>query len=146
MKNLFDDDVYRETIQRIDSLSPSAEPEWGKMNAAQMFAHCAEPVEVSNGKELNGTPFMFKLLGPMLKGLASGDRPFPKNAGTHPQYVISDEREFEAEKARLKTAIDTWRADGPTDAKHPVFGSISAAQNGQMQYKHIDHHLRQFGV
>jgi hypothetical protein len=29
---------------------------------------------------------------------------------------------------------------------HPAFGRLSGAAWGALSYKHIDHHLRQFGV
>lgn len=145
-KNLFDDDVYQEIRKRIDRLEPDAEREWGTMTPAQMLAHCAEVVEVANGKELDGTPFYVKLLSPLIKRMIVGDKPFPKKGKTHPQYEVSEPVEFEPQKERLVRAIDDLRSGGPRPREHPIMGRLTAEEVGWGNYKHLDHHLRQFGV
>lgn len=145
-KSLFDDNVYREVTDRINRLEPGSEPEWGEMSVGQMLAHCAEVTEVGNGKELEGTPFIFKLVGPLVKKLLVSEKPFPRASRTHPQYIITDPKDFEEQRARLLQSLEKMRADGPVARKHPAFGNMSAEERGWSNYKHLDHHLQQFGV
>lgn len=145
-RSLFDDDVYREIRERIDRLEPDAKREWGTMSPAQMLAHCSEVVEVANGKDLEGTPFYVKLLGPLIKRMIVSEKPFPKKGKTHPQYEVHDPKDFQAQKERLVSAIDELRSGGASPREHPLMGRMSAEEVGWGNYKHLDHHLRQFGV
>jgi hypothetical protein len=146
-KSLYNQGVYDEIVSRISTLTSKSQPEWGKMTSAQMLAHCSEIVEVTNGKELHGTPWFVKLLGGLIKKMVLSVKPYPRETGTHPQYVVSDEREFEVEKTRLLRAIETFVAEDEAMAdekKHPIFGRMTRDEKGWAMYKHLDHHLSQF--
>lgn len=56
----------------------------GKMNAAQMLAHCCEIQDVANGKDLKGTPFLVKLFKNIVRKTVVGEKPYKKNSPTHP--------------------------------------------------------------
>ena len=86
-KLLYDDDVYGKSLQRIDALTADTHPQWGVMSVGQMLSHCAEIQEVSNGKALEGTPFIVRLLGGFIRKMVVGGKPYPKNTKTHPQYL-----------------------------------------------------------
>jgi len=116
------------------------------MNAAQMFSHCAEIQEVANGKDLKGTSLFIRIFARMVRKLVLSDKPFSRNVGTHPQYIQASERNFELEKLRLLAAVDSFGDAGPRPLKHPLFGHMSADECGWSCYKHLDHHLTQFGV
>jgi hypothetical protein len=148
-RNLFEPDVYREFLSRIEKLTPDTKPQWGKMNAAQMLAHCAEIQEVMNGKELRNTPFFVKLLKGVIRNAVTNLTPYPRNSRTHPQYIVSDARDFDREKARFLAALEAMIAMGPEKASqipHSFFGPMTAEEKGWSMYKHHDHHLQQFGV
>lgn len=148
-KSLLDASVRQDCINRINAMTPEAQPAWGKMDAAQMMAHCAEVQEVLNGKPLKGTPFFIKLFkGPIRKAVFN-DVPYSRNARTHPQYLVVDQRAFDTEKARLIAALE--QTGKLTEAerraiKHPMFGAMTDAELGWGGYKHLDYHLAQFGV
>ena len=146
-KLLYDDEVYGECLQRIDALTPDTQPRWGVMSAGQMLSHCAEIQEVSNGKALEGTPFVVKLLGGFIRKMVVSDKPYPRSTKTHPQYLQTTERDFAAEKERLLIALEAFRAaeHGPAP-RHALFGELSHDEKGWACYKHLDHHLTQFGV
>ena len=74
------------------------------------------------------------------------DKPYPKNSPTHPQYVKSGPEEFAAQKARLLAGLEAMRAAGPRERRHPIFGTLTAEQSGWATWKHLDHHLTQFGA
>jgi hypothetical protein len=145
-KSLFDQDVYDEIRERLDRLNADSEGRWGSMTVAQMLGHCAEVIEVSNGKKLEGTPFFVKLFAPVVKWMILSEKPFPKMTRTHPQYEYTEPHDFQEQKDRLIQAIDEFRAGGPAAARHPVMGKMTPEERGWGNYKHLDHHLHQFGV
>jgi hypothetical protein len=143
---LTDDDTHAAVVARIESLTPDARAAWGKMDVGQMLAHCAEVLEVINGKALTGTPWFFKLIGPLIKRVVTNDAPYRKNSPTHQQYVMTGPKDFERERARLLAALKALHASGPRDVRHPIFGRMTADEVGWAAYKHLNHHLQQFGV
>jgi hypothetical protein len=116
------------------------------MSAAQMLAHCAEVQEVANGKDLVGTPLFIRVIARMIRNMVVNDKPYPRNSKTHPQYVQHHEQDLEMEKLRLVAALDSFVDAGPREGRHPLFGRMSADERGWSCYKHLDHHLTQFGV
>lgn len=116
------------------------------MDVAQMFAHCAEVQEVANGKDLKGTPLIIRIFARLVRKMVLSDQRFSRNARTHPQYIQASDRNFELEKLRLLAALDSFVDAGPRPLKHPLFGHLSAEECGWSCFKHLDHHLTQFGV
>ena len=144
--SLFDPEAVRSIQERIEALRPGAEPLWGRMNPAQMMAHCAEVHEVWLGKKLEGTPLLMRLIGPLLKGLLVSDKPYRRNSPTHAQYRVNDPRDFVTEKARLLASVRALSESPREEYRHPVFGRMTADEKGWATYRHLDHHLRQFGM
>jgi hypothetical protein len=142
-KNLHDADTRAAVRARIEALDAGAQPAWGRMNVAQMLAHCAEVMEVMNGKELKGTPLFIRVLGPLVKGVVLSTKPYSKNSPTHPQYVKAGTEDFERSRARLLAALDST---SPRAFRHPIFGQLTAEQAGWASWKHLNHHLEQFGA
>ena len=149
-KSLYSPETYQEVLNRIDQLSADTRPEWGKMNAAQMMAHCTAVQKVINGEEeLKGTPFIAKLFKGMIRKVVVGDKPFSRGIRTHPQYLPASDSEFEAEKKELKLALERFikmDQENRTLPDHPLFGTLSKDESGWSVYKHLDHHLTQFRV
>ena len=142
-------DVYQECLNRIEKITPETRPQWGSMTAAQMYAHCAEIQEVMNGKELRNTPFIARLFKSMIRNMVVNEKPYPKNSRTHPQYRQTVDREFDAERKRLLLALDRFVHEDKKQAEervHPLFGTMNSEEKGWSAYKHLDHHLTQFGV
>ena len=119
------------------------------MSTAQMCAHCAEVAAVAHGKALVGTPWYVRLMGGLIKKMVLSPKPYPRGSRTHPQFEIGDTVGFEEQKARLLEVLDTMHTAGRAHARetrHPLFGAMTAAEHGWATYKHLDHHLTQFGV
>lgn len=149
METLFEVARRDQVLARIDRLRPDSARRWGKMDAAQTMAHCALGVEAATGDAQLSRPLFARLIGPLFKGWVIGPKPFSKNSPTHPQLVMTSPRDFEREKARLVAAIRKFHDAGPTSAEryeHGFVGKLSGEEWGRMQHKHLDHHLRQFGV
>lgn len=150
MKNLFNKQDVDEMIDRINQLTPETQPQWGKMNVAQMLAHCNvayEMVYTDKHPRPNAfTRFMLKLF---VKNAVVGPKPYPKNGRTAPQFVIADERDFETEKNRLIDHLNKTNDLGEAHFDGKVshsFGKMNKDEWNVSFSKHLDHHLTQFGV
>lgn len=149
MKTLFDKVILKEILDRIDKLQPTSQRQWGKMNAAQMLAHCSETFEVATGQKLLPMTIAGRLFGWMLKSFYAGAKPFSKNSPTDKSFIVSDVRVFDHEKDRLIKLVNQFSEGGEekcTTQPHCFFGKLTPAEWGIGMYKHMDHHLRQFNV
>jgi hypothetical protein len=149
--NSFDSTTTAKTLERLEQLSNTTKPVWGKMNAAQMMAHLSIPYDYAYGKKENKLSFFGKLmLNLFVKDLVvGGSKPYPKNSRTSPDFIVADERDFEKEKARLIANIKETEAKGSPyfEGKDSgAFGKLTAKQWSVQFYKHLDHHFTQFGV
>ena len=146
VKNLFDATVKQEIIDRINKLTPESQRQWGKMDVAQMLAHCQMPLGVATGKhKLKGSGFL-KLVGPLFKGLLFNNKPFKKNLGTDKSFIMTTPKEFEKEKSGLIQMINDFSEVTMSGEPHPIFGKLTKEQWSKGTWKHLDHHLMQFGV
>lgn len=149
IKNLFDKEAYDEVLLRLNKLSPDSQRMWGKMNVAQMLAHCKEAFKVPLSKKPLPKMLPLGLIGPLFKKKLYSNKPWSHGLPTAPNFIIKDERDFEKEKSELLELIHIFYSSGPTGAglyPHPVFGKFSSEQWGKAMWKHLDHHLRQFGA
>ena len=149
MKSLFDTNTYNETISRLNNLSPQSQRQWGKMDAAQMLTHCKEAVKIPLSDKPLPRMFIGILLGWMMKANYYNEKPWGKNVPTLPGLTIKDERNFETEKQQLIALVHKFHQSGTDKVAsfpHPFFGTLTKDQWGKGMYKHLDHHLQQFGV
>ena len=150
LPNIFDRAVSDSVIERINKLTPSTQPLWGSMDVARMLAHCNVTYELVyeniHAKPNAMVKLMLKLL---VKNSVVSETPYKHNIRTGPQFLIIDAKVFEAEKKRLISYITRVQKDGAKSfegkASHS-FGPLNATEWNNMFYKHIDHHLKQFGV
>lgn len=149
MKTIFDAETHSELVERLNKLEATTERQWGKMSPGQMMEHTARALEMATGRKPMPQLFLGKAIGWIFKGGFLGEKPFPQNSPTGPTLVIKDEPDFEATRDRLKELIDEFHALGETGTEgniHGFFGPLTGKQWGETQYKHVDHHLRQFGL
>lgn len=150
MESLFDTETYNQTMQRLSSLTPAAQKQWGKMDVSQMLAHCKEAFKVPLSETpLKKGPFIMRLFGSLVKASLYNDKPWKQNLPTAPNFVIKDQRNFESEKQQLTELVTKFYNLGPDKVgnhPHPFFGTYTKEQWGQAMYKHLDHHLRQFSA
>ncbi len=150
MKNIFNLSTCNEIIARIEQLSPSTKAVWGKMNVAQMLAHCNVTYELVYDNN-HSKPNRFKkfILTLLVKNLVVSEKPYKKNSQTGSQFIIVNEKDFEQEKKRLVDYLIKTQQLGEKefDGKESVsFGILNKTEWNNMFYKHLDHHLSQFGV
>lgn len=134
-------------LDRVARLQPGAPPRWGHMDAPQMLRHCAEALRGSLG-DVRHQPLGRRIFHTRLvKYLVIRVLPFPKGAPTAPELRVTEPASFEAERARFCELVARYGAPAPDDpAEHPLFGVLTRAQWGELEFKHLDHHLRQFGA
>lgn len=136
-------------ISRIDKLHPDSQRQWGKMDVAQMMAHCSAALDLASGRLIRPRLLIGRLIGPFARPIFTNDKPFGRNGPTDKKLVISDKRDFSREREQLKTRVRQFHQGGEaqcTTHPHPFFGKIRPHEWATGMYKHLDHHLRQFGV
>lgn len=152
MKNIFEISVTKEIIERLDKLTAESKPDWGKMNAGQLMAHlCVAYEYVYTDIHTATKPKGFKkfLLKAFVKNAVVSDKPYKKNGRTGPDFLISEEKDFSKEKTRLIEFINKAQQDGESKfdgMESHSFGKLTAKEWNNSFYKHLDHHLTQFGV
>jgi hypothetical protein len=149
MKSLFETQGVDDVMTRIDKLQPGTQRQWGKMDVAQMMAHCGTTMDMARGQLNLPRIFIGRLLGPLVRPQFTNDRPFSRNGPTDKKLKITEPKDFSQEKEHLKERIQQFHLGGEgkcTTHPHPFFGPLTASEWGIGMYKHLDHHLRQFGV
>lgn len=149
MKNLFEREAVDEVIARIDTLHPATQRQWGKMDVAQMMAHCSGVLDMASGRLNPPRILIGRLIGPLVKPIYTNEKPFSRNSPTDRKLVVSDQRDFPREHGQLKLKIRQFHDGGEaqcTRHPHPFFGDLTPQAWSRGMYKHLDHHLRQFGA
>ncbi len=150
MRDVFDPEVARDVTTRIRALTPETRPEWGKMNVGQMLAHCCVPYEMAlEDKHPRAGPVARFFLKTFVKPGVVGEKPYRKNLPTAPAFRIVDQRDFERERDRLIGYVERTAelgGDHFDGLESPSFGPMTRQEWNNLFYKHIDHHLTQFGV
>jgi hypothetical protein len=149
MKTLFEAATVDEVQQRLGRLRPNTERQWGKMDAAQMLAHCSAWMDMASGLDNPPRALMGYIFGRMAKSTVISDDPIRRNMPTAKSLIKNDRRDFGVERLRLHEEINRFAAGAPekcTKHPHSFFGPMTPVEWATMAYKHLDHHLRQFGV
>jgi hypothetical protein len=149
MKNLFEPSSTTEIRNRIERLRADSERQWGKMNAAQMLAHCSAWMEMAAGLKSPPRNFVGRIFGKMAKKSVLGEKPIGRNMPSEKSLIMQGERNFAAEQQCLLDWVDRFSTGGPeqcTTHPHCFFGSMSPNEWAILGYKHLDHHLRQFNA
>lgn len=151
MKNLFDPAVADQIKTRLGRLEPHSNRRWGKMTAPQMLAHCSVSMQWAVGEvvpEKGALPV--RLIGRLVKPMVfRNEDPLRKNSPTAKSLMVTNERDLEKERDRLSGLIERFAAGGAarcTTNAHSFFGKLTPEEWAILMYKHLDHHLRQFGV
>lgn len=153
MKNILQINDLREVQQRIATISPNSQRQWGTMTVQQMLCHCTDQIRLALAqKSATETASWFNrnvaihialLLPKIPKGFTAPiDMSQDEGGlGTKPTSFANDQQ-------LLLTAIDEFlkKPAGYVFSAHPDYGPLSRNRYGRFIYLHLDHHLRQFGV
>ena len=150
LRSTFDQKTTQQHIQRLDKLTSATVPQWGKMNAAQMLAHLNVTYDLAYGrKKMNTNFFTTLMLKLIVKGIVTNEKQYPRNSRTGAEFMITDQRDFEKEKAILISNIKDTETKGVAyfeGRNNQAFGQLTAQQWSNQFYKHIEHHFEQFSL
>ncbi|MBM3786651.1 MAG: DUF1569 domain-containing protein [Acidobacteria bacterium] len=146
-KTIWNDLDRKELLARIGALKADQRPAWGKMTPAQAAKHCTLAIQAAMGDirvAPKSTPFRY---WPLQK-LIIYALPWPKSAPTAPEFIVSGEIGFEEHIDGLRAAIEKLASRGAAQPlqPHAAFGALSGKDWGALTHRHLDHHLKQFGV
>jgi Protein of unknown function (DUF1569) len=147
MPTLFDPAARAGIRARVDRLTPESPRQWGKMSIGEMVVHVSRQLRLALGElpcEPRKTPFR----NPLLKRLIIYLLPWPKGTPTAPELLQGVPGTWNEDVDALRTLIDRFGARGPAGEfpEHPAFGRLNGRMWGVLGWRHLDHHLRQFGV
>jgi len=148
MKSLFEESAYKEVLSRLDQLTENSQRQWGKMSVGQMAWHCQVPLKVAVKNKPNSGKKGNPLVRWFFKKSLYNDKLWRKGLPTSPMAKTTEEKDFQSEIANLKSLVHVCYETRNREEwqPHPLFGHLTPDQWGMMEYKHLDHHLRQFGV
>lgn len=151
IRNIFDKQVSEEVIGRINKLTPSTIPQWGKMNVGQMLAHCNVTYRYTFEPEQFKKPnaIMKFLLRTFIKKIVTSEKPYQRNGRTAPEFIMTASKDFESEKNKLIENIRKTQQLGESyfeGKENFSFGRMTAKEWNTLFYKHLNHHLSQFAV
>ena len=146
--SLFDPSGLAAMLRRIESLRRDAARAFGTMTAAQMLAHCQQPLRVALGELPLKRMLIGVLFGRMAKKKLLSSTPWKPGMPTAREFLVKEARDFETEKQKLLLLVQRFGEGGPntiTTKPHPFFGPMTPGEWQALQWRHLDHHLRQFG-
>ena len=122
---------------------------WGKMDVAQMLAHCSAGMDMASGRLNLPRALVGRVLGRFVKPIYINEKPFTRNSPTAKELVFSNPCDFLREQEQLRAKVQQFHEGGEaqcTRHPHPFFGALTPQEWSRGTYKHLDHHLRQFGA
>jgi hypothetical protein len=149
--NIYSPETTVELATRISSLTNETPALWGKMNAGQMLSHCCVAYQQVLGENTDKPGMIMKwMLKTFFKQSMVNEVPYRTNLPTGPTFVrLNQNFDIETEKGKLIAYVQKIQELGPEQlSARPSLslGKLSAMEWNNLLYKHIDHHLRQFGV
>lgn len=120
------------------------------MDVAKMLAHCNVTYEMAyDNVHKKPNAFVKFILKALVKKSVVSNKPYPKNGQTAAQFVVKTDKDFNTEKKRLLDYIEQTVTLGEShfeQRESHSFGKLSSTEWNNMFYKHLDHHLKQFGA
>ncbi|MFM2387288.1 MAG: hypothetical protein RL660_2045 [Bacteroidota bacterium] len=150
LPSVFDASTVQALQARLSKLTAQTAPQWGKMNVAQMLAHCNVTYDmIYTDKYPRAGGFKKFLLKLVLKPIVTNEKPYRKNSGTAPEFKVAAEQDFNTQMQILTANLQRVQKDGLgafEGRESNSFGPLTGIEWSNMMYKHLDHHLQQFGV
>ena len=149
MKSLFEEVNLTEMLERINKLNKDAKPQWGSMNVSQMLVHCTVTLKLAFGEIKAERNEKNLELGKMVKERVLKTEVFGKNSPTSKEFLVNSNYDFEESKAELINYLNRFvkcDIESTKTEMHPYFGDLPVKEWDMIIWKHLNHHLIQFGV
>ena len=148
MGSILNDADRKAICRRVGSVTNASVPKWGRMDVQAMLTHLRQSALMALGElPVAGKGKRAFQLFP-IRYLLLNVAPFPKGAPTAPELLVPDVAPVDSIRSELLSLVERIGA-GPREGYgpvHPLFGRLSFREWGVATYKHMDHHLRQFGA
>lgn len=152
MSNVFDDAAARSLEARIRRLRPDSPRQWGTMTPHQAMVHLIDSFRIGFGEQEVTVPPLGPLKYVVRFVAFTLPVPMPRGVKTAPELDQvkgsggSEPGDFEEDRAELVALLKRYVATDGDLPEHPVWGRMSRGMAGRYAWRHMDHHLRQFGV
>lgn len=137
-------------IARIKALKENQPAKWGSMNVSQMMKHCTIPyLQIKNDNDLKAPWLVRQMMQLFFKKDMVNEIPFSKNLPTASFFRIKETPDFEKCKQALIAEVSWFGNQDPNQfegKKHSTLGKLTTKEWDNLVYKHLNHHLKQFGV
>jgi hypothetical protein len=149
MSTLADPNALASCCERIAQLQADLRPKWGRMTAHQTICHLNDSFRVGTGKKFASahTNLFMRTVGKWVALRSSVT--WPHGVPTRPEVEQgkggTPPSDWERDRAELLETMAAF-AQEQEFAAHPIFGAMSRRDWLAWGYRHVDHHLRQFGV
>ncbi len=147
--SLIDSTRVERALQRLAALTEDSRPRWGRFTALRMLEHLGNSLEIALGLRQTRArvpAFLF----PLTRLLGGLPLPVPRGLPSSPEFLEPGGRSFAGTKAHVDGLLRRFHRDvlGNPLARHlhPVFGPLTRLQWAALQDRHLEHHLRQFGL
>jgi hypothetical protein len=146
LPTLLDRDDREGIARRLRAVRPDAAAAWGRLTAPLMLCHLADQMRVAVG-DVPAKPTHTFLMRTLVKSLVvnTAMKPPRGRAMTAPEMLASKPTTWEADIAAIIDLMERV-GKGTSNAVHPAFGPLTPEQWGRLCWKHMDHHLTQFGA
>jgi hypothetical protein len=135
-----------QVLERLRRVRPDARPVWGTLDAPRMLCHLADMMRVALG-DVPSKPVHSLLSRTLVKNLVvnTGFKAPRGKVQTAPEMLSSRPGSWETD---LSVCVELAGrvAAGSAKAVHPAFGPLTPEEWGRLCWKHMDHHLAQFGA
>ncbi|MCH7398554.1 DUF1569 domain-containing protein [Belliella sp. DSM 107340] len=148
-KSIYDNGAIEDISIRIKGLQEGQMPLWGSMNATEMLFHCNIGNQaILNAPKSNQKPTLKQRISKFIFFHIKKD--IPKGARGAKRFDVKgkiDGKKFEEEKSKYLNLLNQFKnLEHKLEAQHPVFGALDHDYWGKFVWKHMDHHLKQFGL
>jgi len=150
MSSFFHEPDYHALLRRVDTLSPDSQRRWGRMTVQGMVCHLNDAFLLMLGDRATRAKGNLFLRTVVRFVAFSTPIPWPKGAKTAPEadqeQTGTPPGDFDRDVSTLRSLMERFDKEGRGGLYHPIFGNLTPGEVGRWGYRHLDHHLRQFGV
>lgn len=150
-KRLDDENTFQEIVDRLNKLEKNSKSKWGSMAVEQMLMHCDKVLQVACGR------LFLPKIHPVLYGIGVltkvemnlFNNGIPPNMPTFRKLIVNFDCDFNISKNTLMKTLSEFRENldnGEVPSHHELFGKMTLENWAFLEYKHLHHHLKQFGV
>jgi hypothetical protein len=150
MKLLSDAAEFHALEVRVRTLRQDTRRLWGRMTSNQMLCHLCDSFRFALGERTAASACSL-VNRTLVKWIAlHTSLPWPRNVKTRPEVDQTiggtPPTAFERDRSELLLLMKRFTEPCSSRPHHPIFGPLTEREWQHWGWRHVDHHLRQFGV